>query len=148
MNPRNEGAGNPVRDNHRRRKDRGNVFVEFVLCFLLFFLVTLVGVMDLGRAIWAHNVLAHASHEAVRYAIVRGADSLSPATASDITAYLHSRLPFLGSDSVTVSVTWDPTDKSPGSTVEIQATYTFEPLIGTFVPSIPLSSTAQMVVTN
>ncbi len=148
MNPGNEGAGNPVRDSHRRRKERGAVLVEFVLSFLLFFLVTLVGIMDLGQGIWAHNVLAHASHEAARFAIVRGADSLSPATESDIRDYLHSRLPFLDSDSVTVSVTWDPPDKSPGGTVEIQATYTFKPLIATFLPDIPLSSTSQMVVTN
>ena len=148
MNPRNEGAGNPVRDSHRRRKDRGNILVEFVLCFLLFFMVTLVGIMDLGQAIWAHNVLAHASHEAARFAIVRGADSLSPATESDIRDFVRSRTTFLDSSSVNVSVTWDPTDKSPGGTVEIQASYTFEPLIATFLPDIPLSSTAQMVITN
>ena len=147
MNPRNEGARKPVRDNHRRGKERGSVLVEFVFSFLLFFLVTLVGIMDLGQGIWAHNVLAHASHEAARFAIVRGADSLSPATESDITTFLRSRATFLDSDSVNVSVTWDP-DTSPGSTVEIQASYTFQPLVSMFVPDIPLSSTAQMVMTN
>ena len=147
MNPRNEGAGNPVRDNHRRRKDRGAVLVEFVFSFLLFLLVTLVGIMDLGQGIWAHNVLAHASHEAARFAIVRGADSLSPATENDIRDYLRSKAPFLDSNSVNVSVTWDP-DTSPGSTVEIQASYTFEPLVALFLPDIPLSSTSQMVITN
>ena len=84
MDPRNDRTGNPLRDNDRRRKDRGAVLMEFVFSFILFLLVTLVGVMDLGRAIWAHNVLAHASHEAARYAIVRGGDSLSPATESSI----------------------------------------------------------------
>ena len=147
MNPRNEGAGNPVRGSHPRRKERGSVLVEFVLSFLLFFLVTLVGIMDLGQGIWAHNVLAHASHEAARFAIVRGADSLSPATESDIRDFVRSRTTFLDSSSVNVSVTWTP-DTSPGSTVEIQASYTFEPLIATFLPDIPLSSTAQMVITN
>ena len=38
MNPRNEGAGNPVRGNHRRRKERGSVLVEFVLSFPAVFL--------------------------------------------------------------------------------------------------------------
>ena len=147
MNPRNEGAGNPVRGSHPRRKERGSVLVEFVLSFLLFFLVTLVGIMDLGQGIWAHNVLAHASHEAARFAIVRGADSLSPATESDIRDFVRSRTTFLDSSSVNVSVTWTP-DTSPGSTVEIQASYTFQPLIATFLPDIPLSSTAQMVITN
>ena len=147
MNPRNERAGNPVRDNRRRRNERGSVLVEFVFSFLLFFLVAFVGIMDIGQGIWAHNVLAHASHEAARYAIVRGADSLSPATASDIRDFLRSRAFFLDSDSVNVSVTWDP-DTSPGSTVQITASYTFQPLVSMFVPDIPLSSTAQMVMTN
>ena len=148
MNPRNEGVGHPVRDSHRRRKERGSVLVEFVFSFLLFFLVTLVGIMDIGQGIWAHNVLAHASHEAARFAIVRGADSLSTATESDIATFLRSRATFLDSDSVSVSVTWDPSDKSPGGTVEITATYTFQPLVSMFVPDIPLSSTARMVMTN
>ncbi len=147
MNPRNEGAGNPVRGNHRRRKDRGAVLVEFVLSFLLFFLVTLVGIMDLGQGIWAHNVLAHASHEAARFAIVRGADSLSPATESDIRDFLRSRTPFLDSNSVSVSVEWEP-DNSPGSTVEIEASHTFQPLVSMFLPDISLSSTSQLVITN
>ena len=144
MNPRN---GNPIRDNHRRQKDRGAVLLEFALSFVLFLLVTLVGVMDLGRAIWAQDVLAHASHEAVRYAIVRGADSLAPATESDIRGYLRSRTTFLEPDSVNVVVQWEP-DNSPGSTVQIQATHSFQPLIALFLPDIDLSSTSQMVITN
>ena len=82
------------------------MLLEFALSFVLFLLVTLVGVMDLGRAIWAQDVLAHASHEAVRYAIVRGADSLAPATESDIRGYLRSRTTFLEPDSVNVVVQW------------------------------------------
>ena len=100
------------------------MLVEFVLSFLLFFLVAFVGIMDIGQGIWAHNVLAHASHEAARYAIVRGADSLSPATASDIRNFLRSRAFFLDSNSVNVAVTWTP-DTSPGSTVEITASLHF-----------------------
>ena len=103
--------------------------------------------MDIGQGIWAHNVLAHASHEAARFAIVRGADSMSPATAGDIETFLRSRTTFLDSDSVNVTATWTP-NNSPGGTVEITATYTFQPLISMFVPDIPLSSTAQMVMTN
>ena len=147
MNPRNDQAGTPVRDNHRRQKDRGAVLVEFVFSFMVFFLVTLVGIMDLGRAIWAHNVLAHASHEAARYAMVRGADSLSPATVSDISDYVRSRAIFMKANSINVSVAWQP-DNSPGSSVQIQATHTFQPLVALFLPNMGLSSTSQMVITN
>ncbi len=147
MNPRNERLGSPVRDGHPRRKERGSVLVEFVLSFLLFFLVTIVGTMDLGQGIWANNALAHAAHEGVRYAIVRGADSLSPATESDIRDYVRSKAPFLGSSNVNVSVTWTP-DTSPGSTVEVTASYTFQPLISVYLSDVTLSSTAQLVMTN
>ena len=147
MNPRNDQTGNPVQDNHRRQKESGAVLLEFVFSFLLFLLVTLVGIMDVGRGIWAHDVLAHASHEAIRYAIVRGADSLSPATTSDIRDYVRSRTTFLEPDSVNVTVQWQP-DNSPGSTVQIQATHNFQPLVALFLPDMNLSSTSQMVITN
>ena len=147
MDPRNSRTGNPIRDNDRGRKDRGAVLMEFVFSFILFLLVTLVGVMDLGRAIWVHNVLAHASHEAARYTIVRGGDSLSPATESSIRDYLRSRATFLPFASVTVGVQWQP-DNSPGNTVQIQASHNFQPLLVPFLPAIVLSSTSRMVITN
>ena len=104
--PRTNKTGNEVGDNDRGRKRRGGVLVEFILSFTTFFLITMVGIMDFGRALWVNNVLAHASHEAARYAIVHGADSISPATEADILDVVRAQSPFLGSD-VTVSVTWE-----------------------------------------
>ena len=146
--PWNNQTGRPVRGKDRRRNDRGSVMLEFIFSFIFFFMVTLVGVMDLGRGIWVHNVMAHASHEAVRYAIVRGADSLSPASVSDIADYLRSRVTFLPADSITVAVEWDAGDNSPGSIVQIEAAHTFQPLLGFILPDISLSSKARMVITN
>ena len=70
---------------------RGAALVEFALCFMLFFMITAIGTLDLGRAIWAYNIVAHASHEAVRYAIVRGKDSLNHAHAADIQTFVEAR---------------------------------------------------------
>ena len=146
--PRNEGSGSVARGGDRRREDRGSVLLEFIFSFMFFFLVTTVGVMDLGRAIWVYNTMAHATHEGARYAIVRGADSLSPASETDIRDYVRSQAAFLQADSVTVAVTWE-SDKSPGTTVQIQTTHNFEPLLTSFlVSSIPISSSAKMVITN
>ena len=48
---------------------------------------------------------------------------------------------------LSVTTTWIP-DNSPGSTVEIQITYDFVPLIGIFQPdAITVSSRAQKVIT-
>lgn len=55
----------------RRRRSRGQALVEFSLV-LPVFLVMLMGVIDVGRAIWAQNSLAAAAREGARFAIVHG----------------------------------------------------------------------------
>lgn len=54
-----------------RRPSRGQALVEFSLVIPIF-LVMLMGVVDVGRAIWAQNSLASAVREAARFAIVHG----------------------------------------------------------------------------
>ena len=138
---------NRSRRGSQRRRQRGAAMIEFALSWMTFFLVAIVGIMDFGRAIWAYNVLAHASHEGVRYAIVRGGDSLTPATQSDVRDFVRSRALFLESSSVQVNVTWEP-DNSPGNVVQIQTQHTFEPLMAFMLADITLSSTARMVITQ
>ena len=136
-------TGNP---SSRSTSRRGAALVEFALTWTIFFLVTVVGVMDFGRGIWAYNLLAHASQEATRYAMVRGSDSLSPATQLDIESFVEARTFFLGTDGVTVTTTWTP-DNGPGGVVEVQVQHTFSPLLATFLgQTISLSSTAQTVI--
>ena len=147
MGTRKNQTNTRIRGNARRQKDRGAVLLEFVFSFMFYLLVTLVGIMDFGRGIWAYNVLAHASHEAARYAMVRGADSLSPASASDIQDFVRSRATFLPPSSVSVNVQWQ-SENSPGNTVEIQVVYDFQPLLAPFLPDFSLSSTSRMVITN
>ncbi len=53
---------------HRSRR-RGQSLVEFALV-LLPLLMLLVGIIDVGRAIYGFNTVANASREAARYAIV------------------------------------------------------------------------------
>jgi hypothetical protein len=50
---------------------RGQALVEFALVVPIF-LVMLMGVVDIGRAIWAQNSLAAAAREGARFAIVHG----------------------------------------------------------------------------
>ena len=141
----------------RSSRRRGAALVEFALCFTLFFMITVVGTLDLGRAIWAYNIVGHASHEAVRYAIVRGQNSLSPAIATDIQAVVEAQTFLLETmGGVTVTTTWDPyglfdaaDDNARGSTVRVRVEHTFTPLLATFLGSdIPLASTAEMIIAN
>ena len=124
---------------------RGAVLLEFALAWTTFLLIVVVGIMDFGRAIWTYNALAHATYEGVRYATVRGSDSSAPATASTIQEFVRSRVVVLAASSVQVSVEWAP-DNKPGSTVRIQAQHAFEPILGMFLPDVPLASTAEMVI--
>src|SRR5688572_6481536 len=53
----------------RNESKRGQSLVEFALIFPIFILV-LVGLFDLGRAVFAYNTISNASRESVRVAIV------------------------------------------------------------------------------
>jgi hypothetical protein len=55
----------------RRERSRGQGLVEFALV-LPVFMVILIGMVDLGRAIWANNSAANAAREAARFASVHG----------------------------------------------------------------------------
>ena len=141
--------------NSRSSRRRGSTLVEFAFCFPVFLLMTAIGTLDLGRAVWAYNIVAHASHEAVRYAMVHGQESLSTATESDIQAFVEARTFLLNPGGVTVTPTWDPYDqfddadeKARGSTVRVRVEHTFKPLFVTFLGEIPLASTAEMIIAN
>ena len=138
----------------RSSRRRGTALLEFALCFPVFLMMTAVGTLDLGRAVWAYNIVAHASHEAVRYAIVHGENSLTPADADAIKDYVEARTFLLNPAGVTVTTTWDPyglyaTDNAQGSTVRVRVLHTFTPLlVNLLVPEIPLASTAEMIIAN
>src|SRR3954471_2835036 len=55
----------------RRGRSTGQALLEFSLILPLF-LIMLMGVIDVGRAIWAQNSLASAAREGARFAIVHG----------------------------------------------------------------------------
>jgi Flp pilus assembly protein TadG len=54
---------------HRRRHERGQGLIEFALVIPIFLLV-LVALFDLGRAVFAYNTLTNAAREGARMAIV------------------------------------------------------------------------------
>jgi hypothetical protein len=54
-----------------RQHSRGQGLAEFALV-LPVFLAMLIGMVDLGRAIWANNSVANAAREAARFAAVHG----------------------------------------------------------------------------
>jgi Flp pilus assembly protein TadG len=60
-----------------RHRSAGQALVETAL-ILPVFLMLLMGIVDLGRAVWATTSLASAAREATRYAIVHGGVASDP----------------------------------------------------------------------
>jgi len=127
----------------RRPGDSGSTVVEAALT-LTITLMLLFGVMQFGQAVWAYNLLAHASRSATRYAITHGTKSTSTATTDKISSIVTDQT--VGLSGVTTATTWTP-DKSPGSTVKVKVSYTYD-FIGPYMPttSITMASTSQMTI--
>jgi len=130
-----------------RQLQRGGTLVELALILPLFFLL-IFGVLDFGRGIWAYNTLSYASREGVRYAIVRGSKSQTPASASDIRQIVIAQTGGLDASKLTVTVTWLP-NNAPGSNVKVQTQYNFVSLVPLLnLGTIALTSSSNMVIAN
>jgi Flp pilus assembly protein TadG len=106
---------------------RGAAAVEFALTATIFLSVCL-GIVELGRFIAMQQALVEAVFAGGRYAIVHGAESSSPASASTIQTQVQNNGGILTPSVISATVTFSP-DNSPGSTVTIAATYPWSPLV-------------------
>ena len=131
-----------------RKDDQGASIIEFGLVVLVFY-VFVFGVMDFGRALYSYHFVSHAAREATRFAIVHGAQSAEPATASDIAQYVKNITPSgIDPSAVTISTTWSP-DNTPGSNVRIQVQDNFHFIMPLLLTThLNLSSASQMVISN
>lgn len=138
------------------RGERGSAQVEFALVSILL-MMQLIGIMELGRAVWMYGTLAHAAREGARYAIVRGAESKQyrgtgwEAAAADVQTYVRARAVGFSS-AVNVTTTWDPDNvtacepnNKPGCVVQVRATTSFSGMTA-FMPNLTLRATSRMVI--
>jgi Flp pilus assembly protein TadG len=124
----------------------GQSFTEFGLLALPT-LILLFGIVTLGIAIYSYSAVCDAAREGVRYAIVHGATSPSPASASDIQTFVLSQVNGLSTGALTIAPSWTP-DNKPGSVVKVQVTYNFKPLFPLSGVTLALSSSSQMVISQ
>ncbi|HYB91567.1 MAG TPA: TadE family protein [Candidatus Binataceae bacterium] len=141
-----------ARDRERRgtgfRAARGQSSAEFAL-LVLPCLVLIFGIINFSLALYSYDFVCYSAQQAVRYAIVHGSASSSPANSAAITSYVDGLVDgVLNTNSLTVTTTWSP-NNNPGSVVTVQVSYTFTP-IASFVSSlsIPMSRTAAMVISQ
>jgi hypothetical protein len=59
-----------------RSDQRGQTLIEFAI-LLPVLLMMIMGVLDIGRIVWANDMISNAAREGARYAIVHGASKLT-----------------------------------------------------------------------
>ncbi len=130
-----------------KRYQHGQVLVEAALTAVVFFLL-MFGIVVFSQLTRANEWVSHAAREGTRYAIVHGADSLSPATQDSIRTYLLQQFVAFDPAKLTVTATW-PEGNEPGRPVTVQVQYVSDPLIPFVVStSVTLHSTSTMLISN
>jgi hypothetical protein len=122
---------------HRMRRDRsrGQALVEFALVIPIFVLL-LVGLFDIGRAVWNYNTVANSAREAARVAVVNQ-DQVAIREAAKRAGVS------LGLEDADITLIPCPTQECPYS---VTVTYDYEPvtpLISSLF-DLTLTSTAVM----
>ena len=120
------------------RSDRAQALVETALILPLL-LMLIVGLFDVGRAIWLSNTLATAVREGSRYGIVHGALSGSPTGPGSasytppnidtvITTQVRNYSGGVPSNLVVLS-TWPDGNANRGSRIVVSASFLFTPIL-------------------
>ena len=132
---------------NRKHTQRGAAVLEFALAFLLFFTIV-YAIMEFGRVVACYNILAGATREGARYAMVHGSASGAAASASDIQDVVRQWSIGLDRNSVLVTTTWTP-GNAPGNRVKVQAQYTVLPFTGMILQSgIAMRSNSELVISQ
>ena len=93
----------------------------------------------------------------MRYAIVHGSKSTSPATSDNIQTFVRSEAKGINPGSITVTSCWNPQappnqcpsptgNNAPGKVVSVSVAYSYHPFYPFNNVTLPLSSSAQMVI--
>ncbi len=153
-----------LRSVEQQSGERGTALVEFAVVAVVL-LTLILGVIDVGRALYAYDFVSDAARRGARFAMVRGTacSGLSggcPASVSDVQTYLQSNAPGIDTSALIVTgacVASGNSGPPPSFTlpctapfgVSITVHYTF----GFITPLVPpnswtMSSTAQMTVSQ
>ncbi len=131
---------------NRHEQSRGAALMEFALGFLTFILLVM-GLMELGRAVWTYTTIAEAARQGARYAMAHG--STDPVTNDQITSVVQANAVGLDPNALTVSTSWTP-DNERGGTVQVRVQYPFQfvtPWIAS-ISSVTMGSTSRMIIAN
>jgi hypothetical protein len=134
----------------------GQAQIEVLLC-VIFVLLLIVGITEMIVLIYTYSVLADASKEGVRYAIVHGcgfssgtcSGTCTPActdTAGDnVRTYVRN---FLGASlhdasAMTVSISYPDGSSAATSRVRVTVSYPYQPIFGLGWPTVTVRAAAE-----
>ncbi|CAN5776677.1 hypothetical protein BH23CHL7_BH23CHL7_06310 [soil metagenome] len=151
----------------RRRRTAGQALAEFAMIIPLL-LAAVFGALDIGRVVWAADVVANAAREGARWASVRGDSSVTTAADKDaIRAHTRQYL-IAGGTSQVITVCYSTVrfaqnsmgcsgdvnepgaDNSRGALVTVTVTTTVQVLTGSLVglPTHTVSGSSTVLVNN
>jgi len=124
------------------------------------FFILILGVVDVGRAVWNYNTLANATREGARYAIVHGAKSVdpsgpgsshftSPNQDSEVTEVVRKSATGVDQARLTVESEWVDGTNEVSNRVEVTSRYVYEPLFGFLdALAVNITSSSTMEITH
>jgi Flp pilus assembly protein TadG len=135
---------------------RGQVLAEFAVCSLAA-LILLLGIIDVGRALYTFHLVSDGARLASRYAIVNGVASCAGGSPDPLQTYVTAQSWGITASQMTVTTTCGGgntgcTDAAapydgPGCLVSVSVVYAFHfltPLVSLL--TIPMTSRSQMVI--
>jgi Flp pilus assembly protein TadG len=138
-------------------RERGSSLAEFAIAVTAS-LTLIMGIVDLGRGLYAYHMISNLARLGTRYAIVHGSVcSGCTASASTIQTTVRGLAPELGASGITVTTTWPPAGncggaraQGPGCPVVVQVAYSFRFAALPLLPNMtmPISSTSQMIISQ
>jgi Flp pilus assembly protein TadG len=135
---------------HRRDFASGQAMVELALVLPLLILI-IMGVFDLGRAIYGYNVISNSAREGARYGIVHAHRNGNPNDLDSSGVESAARSTAVGVDSAditsvnSVCLGPPPNNCEYGSSLTVTVNYTFHPLT-LFFTTLNLSGRATMTI--
>jgi Flp pilus assembly protein TadG len=127
----------------------GQGMVEFALV-VTFLVLVIMGIADLGRAVFYYNSISAAAREGARQAMICGASGTTDCSTQDAATKTSVLGTVAGVPIDASNITISPTTRGFGNvvTVKITASYTpITPLLATFgVGSISLQAQSSMIV--
>jgi Flp pilus assembly protein TadG len=127
----------------RRCGQRGQAAIEFALT-IGFLVILLISMLEMTIFLYNYAVLTDAAKEGVRYAIVHGASGTNPSGPSSTQAVTNAVKAYAAASlhstsGMTINVTY-ATDNNPGSEVEVNVSYAYQPLFLVSWPNVTISA--------